>query len=485
LEPYNAFALYNRGISNDRRGDYNKAYDDFSAAIGIVPDNADFYHNRAFCLRKLNRFRDAVNDYTLSLNIQPDHFKSLHNRAYCLERLHDLDGAAEDYSRALLLEPRHVASLSARAVVYELLERYDLALADYGSALLCVKDAIRAHASAPGRNSKAGAVAANHISDLRSELHLQVSSARLLSKIGRLDEANAKYTESYALSKNLQNAEKSSSDISGGGGFPAKHQLRSGGNAAAADAGGLDPSLLPSAILCARGINYKSAEQYKRAIEDFSAALSAEQRPQTSSSANAAEAGQDSLLAYPLGTVYNHRGYCFRKLEKYEESIADYTSAIRYSTPQDSVRAYNNRAYCLARIGKFQQAVEDYTAVIGIDPHNSHAFHNRGISLDKLGKYDQAIADFTKVLNIDANMGGSGQESQALSSLDRAELERLKLRHNLSLHTSANSGSIGKGANMATDFAQRAPGPAESSANAASAVKVNASAFLAGLKGHP
>lgn len=60
LEPRNPFALYNRGISHDRSGDYEAAIRDFSAAIELLPSNADFFHNRGFCYRKLGDFAAAV-----------------------------------------------------------------------------------------------------------------------------------------------------------------------------------------------------------------------------------------------------------------------------------------------------------------------------------------------------------------------------------------------------------------------------------------
>ncbi len=51
IDPRNAYAFYNRGISHDRSGDYEAAIGDFSSAIALLPSNADFYHNRGFCHR--------------------------------------------------------------------------------------------------------------------------------------------------------------------------------------------------------------------------------------------------------------------------------------------------------------------------------------------------------------------------------------------------------------------------------------------------
>jgi tetratricopeptide (TPR) repeat protein len=55
VEPRNSYALYNRGITRDRMGDYAGAVEDFSGAIALDPCNADFYHNRGFSLRKQAR----------------------------------------------------------------------------------------------------------------------------------------------------------------------------------------------------------------------------------------------------------------------------------------------------------------------------------------------------------------------------------------------------------------------------------------------
>ena len=56
IDPKNAYAHYNRGISHDKRGDFNRAVRDFTRAIDLLPSNADFYHNRGFCYRKKGDF---------------------------------------------------------------------------------------------------------------------------------------------------------------------------------------------------------------------------------------------------------------------------------------------------------------------------------------------------------------------------------------------------------------------------------------------
>ena len=52
IDPKNAYTYYNKGISLDRRGDFDEAIECFTAAINIEPRKADFYHNRGFAYRK-------------------------------------------------------------------------------------------------------------------------------------------------------------------------------------------------------------------------------------------------------------------------------------------------------------------------------------------------------------------------------------------------------------------------------------------------
>ncbi len=55
MNPRAAFAYYNRGIARDRLDDLPGAVADFTAAVMLDSDNADFFHNRGFSLRKLVR----------------------------------------------------------------------------------------------------------------------------------------------------------------------------------------------------------------------------------------------------------------------------------------------------------------------------------------------------------------------------------------------------------------------------------------------
>lgn len=56
IDPKNAYAYYNRGISLDRKGDFDEAIKNFTIAISLEPNKADFHHNRGFAYRKKKNF---------------------------------------------------------------------------------------------------------------------------------------------------------------------------------------------------------------------------------------------------------------------------------------------------------------------------------------------------------------------------------------------------------------------------------------------
>jgi len=98
--------------------------------------------------------------------------------------------------------------------------------------------------------------------------------------------------------------------------------------------------------------------------------------------------------------IYSNRGLVYRKMDRFENAIDDYTCEIEYGA-SNNVKAFNNRAYCFAKLGHYDEAIADYSTVLKFDELNIHALHNRGISYERLAKYMQAIKDFSEVIQLD------------------------------------------------------------------------------------
>ena len=83
-----------------------------------------------------------------------------------------------------------------------------------------------------------------------------------------------------------------------------------------------------------------------------------------------------------VGTIYE-------KLEKYDEAINDFSTAISLSP--NSPSSINSRGLTYEKQGRLDEAVQDFSRAIELDPQNAIFLHNRGLVLRNMGKYENAV----------------------------------------------------------------------------------------------
>ncbi len=113
------------------------------------------------------------------------------------------------------------------------------------------------------------------------------------------------------------------------------------------------------------------------------------------------------LALYPntVAGPYNNRGYAYRTLGKYDESIKDFTRALEIDPYYRG--AYNNRAYSLQMLGDYDHAVSDFSRAIRLMPTDVWALNNRGAALGALGRFNEAVSDFDAVIKINPRDAGA------------------------------------------------------------------------------
>ncbi len=133
------------------------------------------------------------------------------------------------------------------------------------------------------------------------------------------------------------------------------------------------------------GLKLLKTRQYKDAIEQFSAALSAGTL-------------SDNLPAL----VYYHRGLAFQALGQFDKARKDYSQAIKLKTLKDSVLkvAYYNRGIIHDALKRPNAALADFTSAINKNPEFAPAYHNLGNVLRKMGRNERAIKNFLKSLEL-------------------------------------------------------------------------------------
>ncbi len=120
-----------------------------------------------------------------------------------------------------------------------------------------------------------------------------------------------------------------------------------------------------------RGYAYFSTDQFQRAIDDCSQALSYD---------------RESAEAYAW------RGAAYADLKDWREAIKDYFDAIRYC-PDDVLGEYEEilRSYA-------EQAIPDYHRAIRTDPDQAQLYQDRGVAFSIRGDTRRAAKDFTEAI---------------------------------------------------------------------------------------
>ena len=117
LDPYNAQALYGRGLIYQSEKQHEKAIEDFAAAHGLTPQRAEPLVARAVSYLAIDKVKDAVTDLDEAVQADPNSASAWSHRGLAYERLGEKDKAKTSYSRALTLRPRDDAAKNGLARV--------------------------------------------------------------------------------------------------------------------------------------------------------------------------------------------------------------------------------------------------------------------------------------------------------------------------------------------------------------------------------
>jgi len=112
-----AVTLYNRGNTYMDMDQYQKAADDFTAAMRFKQD-ASYYNNRGMCYRELKDFDRALADYNEALRIDPQHASTFNNRGNLWRDRGQTDKAIADYTEAIRLKPDYAKAYQNRCRSY-------------------------------------------------------------------------------------------------------------------------------------------------------------------------------------------------------------------------------------------------------------------------------------------------------------------------------------------------------------------------------
>lgn len=133
-------AYFYRALCNYFLKDYDSAYKDYTRALELDPKNPVIYNNRGDILFKKNQINDAIKDYDKAIMYDPNYARAYHNRGICYISIEKYDKAIEDFNKVVQLEPENADAYYLRGVCYESLNDFDKAAKDYQKALELVPD---------------------------------------------------------------------------------------------------------------------------------------------------------------------------------------------------------------------------------------------------------------------------------------------------------------------------------------------------------
>ena len=108
-----------------------EALSEYSKAIELVPQEADYFRNRGDTYRLMGKYEEALQDLNRAVELDPGSPYAYNARGhYYGYAKKQYTEAISEYSKAIELNPQEAVFYSNRGDIYRLMGRYDEALQD-------------------------------------------------------------------------------------------------------------------------------------------------------------------------------------------------------------------------------------------------------------------------------------------------------------------------------------------------------------------
>ena len=136
LNPDNAEYYYKRGMSKYFSDDKKGSIVDFNKAIELNPDNAaEYYYKRGMSKYFSDDDKVSIVDFNSAIELNPDNAEYYNIRGRAKNYLEDYGGAIEDLNKAIELNPDNAEYYDRRGRAKNFLDDYGGAIDDFNSAI--------------------------------------------------------------------------------------------------------------------------------------------------------------------------------------------------------------------------------------------------------------------------------------------------------------------------------------------------------------
>jgi tetratricopeptide (TPR) repeat protein len=95
----------NRGTAYGRKGQLDRAIEDFDQAIRLNPNDAVAFSNRGAAYARRGQPDRAIEDYDQAIRLNPDYATAFYNRGFVKRAKGDFAGGDDDIAKAKQLNP--------------------------------------------------------------------------------------------------------------------------------------------------------------------------------------------------------------------------------------------------------------------------------------------------------------------------------------------------------------------------------------------
>jgi tetratricopeptide (TPR) repeat protein len=113
------------------------------------------------------------------------------------------------------------------------------------------------------------------------------------------------------------------------------------------------------------------------------------------------------------GRTYYNRAMIYDRLNKKEEAIKDYTSALAYSSDL-TLEALSNRSVLFLETGKYKEAINDLDKLIALNSKDEKYYVNRGFAKLQLNNIPGAIEDYKIAVKLNPRDNAIREQLQVL-----------------------------------------------------------------------
>ena len=382
----------NSGLAEYKKGNYQKAIENYARAIESHPDEASLYNNRGLAYSELREYDEAISDYSKAIELKSDYTEAYFNRGLAYLNLGPLGwGNPEmiqkgiaDLNKAIELNPKYADAYYHRGLGYnqslhyyfkpfteEAVGSFNKAVTDFNEVLELDPDYVLAYAGLGNAYYRYGewdkAVEWYNKALEREDL--------ILKKVGKkgLEEVY------YSMGRNYNQFQRTIPDA-----FSAYEKVLE-----------LNPESLEA--LGHIGMMSVITGDYKGGLETCNKSI------------HLIEAGKE----YPEASLfYSYRAQCYFELGEYDKAVSDFEKAMSLDKSGTARgETYRLVGFCYLKMGETEKARETFEkgiayivgeitkggpyAPFGI-PSLYVSYTERGLCYMGLGEYHKAVSDFEK-----------------------------------------------------------------------------------------